>query len=144
MSITIRNCQIAAIAAFFLFAITICIPAPAAGDAPAPVITIPANDTPLAAVAAHGTGVPLSSLQDPGTITLFHIEGPKTEYPGARPIVSGPRYIEFAANPRALLVLAAGAGIAGVVFVLYRKRKPGAETSETTEQSPENGIEKQD
>jgi cbb3-type cytochrome oxidase subunit 3 len=144
MSLTIRKYQIATIAIIFLLFLSIYIPALAAGDIPSPLITVPANDTSLSGIGAHGTGVPVSSLRKEDTITLFRLESNQTTFPGPRSMAFGPRYIQLTTNlPTLLLLLMAGACVAVLAFVFCRRRKARVTEGDTIENKPDNGDKKQ-
>ena len=130
-----------------LIALSLIAPAIAAADTgnPAPIITMPANDTSLASVTAHGTIAPQSSFEKLGNqeITLFRFESNQTTFPGPRSMAFGPRYIQLTTNVGALLIITAGACIVVLAFAFYRRRKAGATEAGTRENTPENGDEKQ-
>jgi len=134
-------------ATIFLIAVSLIAPAIAAADTgtPAPIITMPANDTSLASVAAHGTIAPQSSIEKLGNkeITLFRFESNQTSFPGPRSMAFGPRYIQLTTNVGALLIFFAAACVVVLAFVIDRSRKAGATEAGTTENTPENGDEKQ-
>ena len=143
----IRRYQIVTIAVIFLLSLSICIPTLAAADTgnPAPIITMPANDTSLASIAAHGTIAPQSPFEKLGNkeITIFRFESNQTTFPGPRSMAFGPRYIQLTTNIGALLLISAGACVVILVFVIYRRRKARATEADTRENTPENDDEKQ-
>ena len=148
MSLALRFQSVAIAATIFLIALSLIAPAIAAADTgnPAPIITMPANDTSLASIAAHGTIAPQSSIEKLGNkeITLFRIESNQTTVPGPRSMAFGPRYIQLTTNIGALLLITAGACFVVLAFVIYRRRKARAMEVDTRENTPENGDEKQD
>jgi hypothetical protein len=146
MSLALRFRRAAIAATIVLIALSLIAPAIAAADTgtPAPIITLPANDTFLASVAAHGTIAPQSSFEKLGNkeITLFRFESNQTTFPGPRSMAFGPRYIQLTTNIGALLLFLATACIAVLAFVIYRRRKARASEEDTRENMPENGDEK--
>jgi hypothetical protein len=142
-----RDCQAAIITAILLLFVSLAIPAIAAAGmsgAVPPAIELPVNDTPIFSTGGPGNRAPAIHHEPEPLITLLRLDWNATDFPGPRSMAFGPRYIEFSANSRALLILAAGAGIAVLAFVVYRRRKIGAVTAETVKEAPENGDEKQD
>ncbi|WAC04608.1 MAG: hypothetical protein OS112_09105 [Methanoregula sp.] len=145
---TIR-CQRAALAAtIILIALSLIAPAIAATNTgtPAPVTTMPMNDTSLAELAARGTIVPQSSLEKLGNteITLFRFEVNNSTFPGPRDMAFGPRYIQMTTNVGSLFIFFAAACVVVLAFVICRRRKARVTQVDTTENTPENGDEKQD
>lgn len=114
-----------AAALILLLACTAAAPALAAGGStlPAPLLAPAVQNLSLAGAAAAEGQPTLTSLETPRTVTILHIEGPKGEYPGARPAAEGPLWIDITLEPGALIILAAAAVIAAAGYVLYRKRK---------------------
>ena len=147
MNLTLRFWRAAIAATIFLIALSLIAPAIAAADTgtPAPIITMPANDTSLASIAAHGTIAPQSSFEKLGNkeITLFRFESNQTTFPGPRSMAFGPRYIQLTTNAGTLALISAATGIAVLAFVIYRRRKAGATEVDTSENTPEKGDEKQ-
>jgi hypothetical protein len=147
MNISLRFRRAANAATIFLIALSLIAPAIAAADTgtPAPIITMLANDTSLASVAAHGTIAPQSSIDKLGNkeITLFRFESNQTTFPGPRSMAFGPRYIQLTTNVGALLIFFAAACVMVLTFVIYRRRKARATEDDTIENTPENGDEKQ-
>ena len=147
MNIPLRFRRAALAATVFLTALSLIAPAITAADtgAPAPLVTMPANDTSLASVAAHGTIAPQSSFEKLGNqqITLFRFESNQTTFPGPRSMGFGPRYIQLTTNVGALLIFFATTCIVVLAFVFYWRRKARATEHDTRENTPENGDEKQ-
>jgi len=147
MNLPMRFRRAAIAAAIFLIALSLIAPAIAAADTgnPAPIVTMPANDTSLASIAAHGTIAPQSSFEKLGNqqITLFRFESNQTTFPGPRSMAFGPRYIQLTTNAGTLLLITAGACIAVLAFVIYRRRKAPTNADESIENTPDNGDEKQ-
>jgi hypothetical protein len=147
MNIPMRFRRAAIAATIFLIVLSLIDPAIAAADTgnPAPIITMPANDTALASVAAHGTIAPQSPFEKMGNkeITLFRFESNQTTFPGPRSMAFGPRYIQLTTNAGTLVIITAGACVAVLAFVNYRRRKAGATEAGTRENTPDNGDEKQ-
>ncbi len=125
MNLPLRFRRAALAATIFLIALSLIAPAIAAPDTvtPAPIVTMPANDTSLASIAANETGVPLSALHDSGTITLFRFEVNNATFPGPRDMAFGPRYIELKTNPATLVILIVAAAAIVSAVLWYRKRK---------------------
>jgi|GEM_PF-963509 len=144
---TLRCRSAANIATIFLIALSLIAPTIVAAETgtPAPIITIPANDTSIASIAAHGTIAPQSSFEKMGNqqITLFRFESNQTTFPGPRSMAFGPRYIQLTTNMGTLFLLTAGACVVILVFVIYRRRKARATEVDSIENTPENGDEKQ-
>jgi hypothetical protein len=114
-------------------------PALAAGGpaGPEPRLTLPAENISLAQAAAadgHGT---LASLEAPGTVTIFHIDGPPGVYPGARPGVEGPLYLELSAQPGLLIILAAIACIFVAGYRIYKRKNRHPDAGSEPGGSPE-------
>ena len=144
---TLRYRRAANAATIFLIALSLIAPAISAADTgnPAPIITMPANDTSLASIAAHDTIAPQSSFEKLGNqeITLFRFESNQTTFPGPRSMAFGPRYIQLTTNIGVLLIISAAACIVVLAFVIYRRRKARATEVDTRENTPEKGDEKQ-
>jgi hypothetical protein len=144
---TLRCRRAALTATIILIALSLIAPAIAAADTgtPAPIITMPANDTSLASVTAHGTIAPQSSFEKLGNqeITLFRFESNQTTFPGPRSMAFGPRYIQLTTNVGALLILFTAVCVVVLAFVICRRRKARAMEAGTTENTPGNGDEKQ-
>ena len=144
---TLRYRRAANAATIFLIGLCLIASAIASADTrtPAPIITMPANDTSLVSIAAHGTIAPQSSFEKMGNqeITLFRIESNQTTFPGPRSMAFGPRYIQLTTNIGALLIISAAACIVVLAFVIYRRRKARVNEVDTRENTPENGDEKQ-
>ena len=147
MNLTLRFWRAAIAATIFLIALSLIAPAIPAADTgnPAPIITMPANDTSLASIAAHGIIAPQSSIEKLGNkeITLFRFESNQTTFPGPRSMAFGPRYFQLTTNIGALLIITAGACVAVLAFVIYRRRKARVNEVDTRENTPENGDKKQ-
>ena len=147
MNLTLRFWRAAIAATIFLIALSLIAPAIPAADTgnPAPIITMPANDTSLASIAAHGIIAPQSSIEKLGNkeITLFRFESNQTTFPGPRSMAFGPRYIQLTTNIGALLIFSAAACIAILASVFYRRRNARATEGNALKNTPENGDEKQ-
>jgi hypothetical protein len=147
MNLPLRFRRAAIAATIFLIALSLIAPAIAAADTgnPAPIITMPANDTSLASIAAHGTIAPQSSFEKLGNqqITLFRFESNQTIFPGPRSMAFGPRYIQLTTNMGTLFLLTVAACVAVLAFVIYRRRKARATEVDIRENTPDNGDEKQ-
>ena len=147
MNLPMRFRRAAIAAAIFLIALSLIAPAIAAADTgnPAPIVTMPANDTSLASIAAHGTIAPQSSFEKLGNqqITLFRFESNQTTFPGPRSMAFGPRYIQLTTNAGTLALISAATCIVVLAFVIYRRRKARASEVDTRENMPENGDKKQ-
>ena len=150
MNLLLRFRRAAIAATIFLIALSLIAPAIAAADTGnlAPITTMPANNTPLAELAAHGTIAPQSSFEKLGNreITLFRFEMNNATFPGPRDMAFGPRYIQLTTNIGALLIITAAACVAVLAFVIYRRRKAAAnaDAEDIIDNAPENGDEKQD
>jgi hypothetical protein len=147
MSLPLRFRRAAIDVTIFLIALSLIAPAIAAAEtgAPATIVTMPANDTSLASIAAYGTIVPQSSLEKLGNkeITLFRFESNQTSFPGPRSMAFGPRYIQLTTNAGTLALISAATCIVVLAFVIYRRRKARVTDADTNEKTPENGDEKQ-
>ena len=111
----------------------------AAPATPAPLMTVPANDTPLSKVAG-GPAVPLADLRPQDTITLLDLESDQKTFPGPRSMAFGPRFIRLTTDLPTLLITVAGSCLVVLAVVLDRRKK-AADTCASI-QEPENGREK--
>lgn len=120
------------IAVFFFIAL--CLPAcvPADGTGPSPLVTIPANDTPLVNI-AQGSPVPLSALQTHEEITLLDLESNQSVFPG-------PRSIRLETDLPTLAILSAGGCLIVAIAVLSRKRMAAKKPEEAAGEEPETEI----
>ena len=122
-----------------LFLLLLCLASgiAAAGMAPPPFITVPANDTPLAEATAHGPSVPLSAFETPKTITLLSLESNQTTFPGPRDMAFGPRSIRLTTDLPTLTLLVAAGCLVVAASILFRRKKALKESEKTAEGGPE-------
>lgn len=118
-----RSAVCAAMVVIFIIPLVALATAAAGPGSPSTVAAISGNDTVFSGVTPDVTDVPRRALEQQDPITLFRLDGPDEEYPGARPIVSGPRSIQLTTDFPTLIILAAAAGMVALAFALCRKRK---------------------
>jgi len=142
-----RAHQTVLLAALFLITLSMIVPVISAADIQEaePARTMPANETPLYTVAAHGTSAPLSSFGKEGEITLFRFELNQTTFPGPRSMAFGPRYIQLTADPATLTVLTTGVFAGGAtLYIFYKRKKAGEIESVSTEEESKEDREKRE